>query len=313
MSDGAQRAVAPNDLPPQVAVRRMAAENIPLYTFTFGKSGGSDRADLAIDDLVTNESDLRRSPDRSPRPALLARLRQPARRGAAAVGKRGRRGKQMEVVDTVQVDTQNGNQSLPVLLRHTPQTPGEYKVTLRVEPRDGELVTTNNEASTFVTVRKGGINVLYLVGAKRIGGGPGPEQRFVRAALAQSPDIVVERRLLNYQPAEVDLRDVLASGDFDVVILDDVDARALSLSSWQALAELVRGGAGLMMTGGYHSFGPGGFRETPLADVLPIDIGPAQRQSFDEPLRDRRAAPRPAANAARRAARHESPDHATQR
>ena len=89
---------------------------------------------------------------------------------------------------------------MPVVLRHTPRTPGEYKVTLRVEPREGELVTTNNEVSTFVTVRAGGINVLYLVGAKRIGGGPGQEQRFVRAALAQSPDIVVERRLINYEP-----------------------------------------------------------------------------------------------------------------
>jgi uncharacterized membrane protein len=191
----------------------------------------------------------------------------------------------MAVVDTVQVDTQAGNQSQPILLRHTPQMPGEYKVTLRVEPRQGELVTTNNEASTFVTVRKGGINVLYLVGAKRIGGGPGPEQRFVRAALAQSPDVVVERRLLNYQPAEVDLREVIGNGDYDVVILDDVDARALSLSSWQTLAERVRGGVGLMMTGGYHSFGPGGFRATPLADVLPLDIGPAERQNFDEPPR----------------------------
>ncbi|MEX2186995.1 MAG: glutamine amidotransferase, partial [Pirellulales bacterium] len=282
LSDGAQRAVAPNDLPPQVAARRMAAENIPLYTFTFGKSGGSDRADLAIDDLLTNESIFAEAPTE-----VRGQLSSPgfANQRVAVQLLWENADRKMEVVDTVQIDTQNGKQSLPILLRHTPQTPGEYKVTLRVDPREGELVTTNNEASTFVTVRKGGVNVLYLVGAKRIGGGPGPEQRFVRAALAQSPDIVVERRLLNYQPAEVDLREVFQKGDVDVVILDDVDARALSLSSWQALAELVRGGAGLMMTGGYHSFGPGGFRETPLADVLPIDIGPAQRQSFDEPLR----------------------------
>jgi uncharacterized membrane protein len=286
LSDGAQRAVAPHDLPPQVAARRMAAENIPLYTFTFGKSGGSDRADLAIDDLVTNESIFAEAPTE-----VRGQLSSPGfanqRVAVQLLWENADKNsdKKMEVVDTVQVDTQAGGQSLPILLRHTPQTPGEYKVTLRVEPREGELVTTNNEASTFVTVRKGGVNVLYLVGAKRIGGGPGPEQRFVRAALAQSPDVVVERRLLNYQPAELDLREVFNSGDFDVVMLDDVDARALSLSSWQALAELVRGGAGLMMTGGYHSFGPGGFRETPLADVLPIDIGPAQRQSFDEPLR----------------------------
>lgn len=283
MSDGAQRAVAPNDLPPQVAVRRMAAENIPLYTFTFGKSGGSDRADLAIDDLVTNETIFAEAPTEV-RGQLLSSGFANQRVAVQLLWENAER--KMEVVDTLQLDTASGGESQPVRLTHTPQTPGEYKVTLRVEPREGELVTTNNEASTFVTVRKGGINVLYLAGAKRIGGGPGPEQRFVRAALAQSPDIVVERRLFNYQPPEVDLRDVFESGDFDVVILDDVDARALSLASWQALAEMVRGGAGLMMTGGFHSFGPGGFRETPLADVLPIDIGPAQRQGFDEPLRE---------------------------
>ena len=283
LSDGAQRAVAPNDLPPQVAVaadggRKHSALHVHV------RQVGRQRTGRPGDRRPRDErNDLRRSADRSPRPALGVRLRQPARRGAAAVGER--RPAKWKSSTPCRSTPQNGNQSLPVLLRHTPQTPGEYKVTLRVEPREGELVTTNNEVSTFVTVRAGGINVLYLVGAKRIGGGPGPEQRFVRAALAQSPDIVVERRLLNYEPAEVDLRDVLNEGKIDVIILDDVDARALSLASWQAIAERVRGGAGLMMIGGYHSFGPGGFRETPLADVLPIDIGPAQRQSFDEPLR----------------------------
>jgi hypothetical protein len=62
MSDGAQRASPPHDMPPQLAARRLAAENIPLYTFTFGKSGGSDRSDLAIDDLVTNETVFAETP-----------------------------------------------------------------------------------------------------------------------------------------------------------------------------------------------------------------------------------------------------------
>src|SRR4051812_39200161 len=56
LSDGAQRAIAPRDLPPQVAARRLSAENIPLYTFTFGKPGGRERADLSLDDLVANET-----------------------------------------------------------------------------------------------------------------------------------------------------------------------------------------------------------------------------------------------------------------
>jgi hypothetical protein len=281
MSDGAQRAAPPRDMPPQLAARRLAAEQIPLYTFTFGKSGGSERADLGVNDLVTNETVFSEAPTEV-RASLVsegyANQQVKVQLLWEAAG-------QMEVVDTAQVDTGIEGGTIPIQLRHTPRSPGEYKVTLRVEPREGELVTTNNEVSTFVTVRAGGIKVLYLVGAKRIGGGPGPEQRFVREALARSPDIVIERRLINYEPLAADLTEIIRDGDFDVVIVDDVDVQGLSHASWQLIADRVRRGMGLAMLGGYHSFGPGGFRDTPLDDVLPINIGPAQRQSFGEPLR----------------------------
>jgi hypothetical protein len=298
LSDGAQRAAPPRDLTPQLAARRLAAENIPLYTFTFGKSGGSERADLSVGDLVTNETIFAETPTE-----VRARL--------TADGYANQRvkvqllwetPKGMEAVDTVQVDTGVQGSSVPIALRYTPRKAGEYKVTVRVEPREGELVTSNNEVSTFVTVRAGGINVLYLVGAKRVGGGPGQEQRFVRAALAQSPDIVVSRRLIDYEPPEVDITDLLgkpsAAGSAapgqplaaeaapDVLILDDVDVQGLNLASWQAIAARVQKGMGLIMLGGYHSFGPGGFRGSPLANVLPMELGVAQRQEFGERLRE---------------------------
>jgi uncharacterized membrane protein len=290
LSDGAQRAAPPRDMPPQVAARRLTAENIPLYTFTFGKSGGRERADLSLSDLVTNETIFTETPTE-----VRARL--------TALGYANQRvkvqllwetAKGMEPVDTTQVDTGAEGGSTPVLLHYTPQKPGEYKVTVRVEPREGELVTTNNEVSTFVTVRPGGINVLYLVGTQRVGGGPGQEQRFVRASLAQSPDIVVARRLINYQPPGADITDLIGRGkgrghlstpEPDVTIVDNVDAQGLSDASWKAIADRVQRGMGLIMTGGYHSFGPGGYRGSPLGDVLPIEIGPAQRQDFNEALR----------------------------
>ncbi len=270
LSDGAQRATAPRDLLPQVAVRRLAADNIPLYTFTFGKSGGSERTDLAISDLVTKETIFSETPT-DVRGTVTAQgyANQPARVQLLWEGAEG-----MQAVDTRQIDTGVEGAGAPVSLQYTPKAAGEYKVTLRVEPREGELVTTNNEVSTFVTVRAGGINVLYLVGATRIGGEPGPEQRFVRSALARSPDIVVERQLVNYKPMGLDLRNEIQSGKYDVILIDDVDSQGLSAASWQAIAERVRRGTGLMMMGGYHSFGPGGFRDNPLADVLPLDIGP---------------------------------------
>ena len=281
MSDGAQRAAAPRDLPPQLAARRLAAEQIPLYTFTFGKSGGSERADLSVDDLVTNETVFAEAPTEVRANLVSEGYANQQVKVQLLWEATGR----MDVVDTAQVDTGIEGGTVPILLQHTPRSPGEYKVTLRVEPREGELVTTNNEVSTFVTVRAGGIKVLYLVGAKRIGGGPGPEQRFVREALARSPDIVIERRLINYEPLAVDLVETIRNGEFDVVIVDDVDVQGLSQASWQLIADRVRRGMGFAMLGGYHSFGPGGFRDTPLDDVLPINIGPAQRQIFGEPVR----------------------------
>lgn len=71
-------------------------------------------------------------------------------------------------------------------LSYTPKAPGEYKVTLLVESPEGELITSNNQRSTFVTVLKGGVKILYLAGAGRIGGLPGIDPRFVHCPRSES-------------------------------------------------------------------------------------------------------------------------------
>ena len=282
LSDGAQRALPPRDLAPQLAARRLAAEGIPLYTFAFGKPGGSGRADLRVEDLVVSSTIFALAPT-VVRANVVARgfANQFVRAQLLWENDSG----DMEVVDTKQLSIGLAGEPIPIELRYVPPAPGERKIAVRVEPQEGELVTSNNQTGTFVSVRAGGINVLYLVGATRIGGGPGLEQRFVRAAIAESPDIVLQRRFFNYRQPEQDIREALGQGQLNVIVLDDVDQLALNQESWQAIADLVTHGAGLMVLGGFHSFGPGGYRELPLADVLPIEIGFAERQNFDEPLR----------------------------
>ncbi len=283
LSDGAQRAVPPRDAAAQLVARLYAAEQIPLYTFSFGQPGSSDRSDLAIDDLLVNSTVFANAPvevrgqlraegynNRNVRVQLL---------WENAAG-------EMEVVDTRQQAIVTDPSLTPLVLEHTPTEPGEYKVTLRTETPEGELITTNNESSTFVTVREGGIKVLYLSGTAYIGGGPGIEQGKVRGALAASPDILVTHRQLDYAPSQIGMTEQFAPGKYDVVMLDNVDKLALNARSWQALADAVRQGTGLYMGGGFHSFGPGGFLTTPLHDVLPIVIGPAENQNFNEPIRD---------------------------
>ena len=69
-------------------------------------------------------------------------------------------------VAKTRVKVPDGVDMIPVTgLKYTPQTPGEKQITLRVPKQDGELVVSNNEISTFVTVLSGGLNVLFLQGS----------------------------------------------------------------------------------------------------------------------------------------------------
>lgn len=58
---------------------------------------------------------------------------------------------------------------------------------------------------------------------------------------------------------------------FSAVILDDVPATRLTRPQMEALAASVRdAGIGLVVLGGPHAFGPGGYAATPLEEVLPV-------------------------------------------
>jgi uncharacterized membrane protein len=166
-------------------------------------------------------------------------------------------------------------------LSYIPETPGEFKLTLRVSPMPNELVLSNNELSTFVTVLAGGLRVLYLEGEVRA------EQKWIYRALDASQDIQLDAWRINAQdlttrPADFDL--AFEPGKYDVYILGDLDASAFKKQELEDLARRVEEGAGLVMLGGFHSFGPGGYQGTKLNDVLPIEMLRTERQDFGAPI-----------------------------
>jgi len=60
---------------------------------------------------------------------------------------------------------------------------------------------------------------------------------------------------------------------YDLVILQNVPAEDLSESQQTMLVQYVRDlGGGLMMVGGYDSCGAGGWIDTPIADILPVEM-----------------------------------------
>ncbi len=63
------------------------------------------------------------------------------------------------------------------------------------------------------------------------------------------------------------------------VVLENVEAGALGEAGLTVLAQYVRdAGGGLVMTGGRRSFGEGGYRKSPIEDVLPVSLEMRQEQ-----------------------------------
>jgi uncharacterized membrane protein len=274
LGDGAQTASAPRVEVLQ-AGRTLARLESPLYTVGFGPPGNvAESRDLAVENLpeqytvfVKNELLVRGTV------RVRGFVNQDMPVELVAEDPAGKKSS----VGTVQVRASEDGQQIPVDLPFVPTQPGQYKLTLRVKEQAGELVTSNNQLSAFVTVLTGGLRVLYLYG-DLLG-----EQRMLRRSIDASPDIQLDDAFVDPRNRDrwpIDLSRVLAT-PFDAIILESVDASALGPANLKAIAEATERGKGLLMIGGFSSFGAGGYAGTPLADVLPVEIGRLERQDVD--------------------------------
>jgi hypothetical protein len=280
IGDGRQRTRSPRDKPPQTAAADMKRQGVPLFAMPLGESRArSQSKDLWVKDLLVNNEVFVKN-----ELAIGAQVRVDGYLGEkipvrllfeTAPGR-------MEVVGQTTVQADANGQVMPVTFHYAPQVPGEYKLTLEAPPQPGEFTANNNQASTFVNVLKGGVNALYIEGALRV------EQKFIRRALDSSPDIHVDYLRIDPRRPETrpgDLADRFQPGKYEVYILGDLDSEAFRGKELEDLAAAAERGAGLIMLGGFHSFGPGGYATTPLAQVLPVKLDRFERQDFGEAIR----------------------------
>jgi uncharacterized membrane protein len=158
------------------------------------------------------------------------------------------------------------------LATDAPDKPGEIKVTLKVDPLPGEVILANNEVSTFVTVTQEGISVL-LVDKPRF-----PEPQLIYDTLSADPRMRVDAIWLRTDEPSRDEADLFQFDKqrYDVIILGDLTARRLTAANPNAIAQIEamvsNKGAGLLMMGGYQSFGNSDWTSTPMASLLPIKL-----------------------------------------
>jgi uncharacterized membrane protein len=279
LGDGVQTAFRPSVEIPE-AGRELARLGYPLYAVPFGQSLDAVQArDVAVENLQDQYTVFVKN--ELPVTAMIA-IRGCTNQNIPVQLRVEKPGGEVDIVGPVNVVARADEERVAVELQYVPEQPGNYRLTLEAAEQPGELVTKNNRLSAFLRVLEGGLKLLYLEGELR------EEQLFLRRVLEASPDMELE--FLWFDPRQrdkwpVDIAGRLRDAKYDAFIVGDLDAAALGPDQLQLLAEAVGRGKGLALLGGYHSFGAGGYFDTPLADVMPITMDRLERQDFDAPLR----------------------------
>lgn len=297
-SDGSQRTRPPRDLLPHDAAQRLWDSGMPLFAVRLGQASGTlDIQDISVNDIQANEQVFVKNDlliNGTVRISGYVNFPIPIQ-----LFFEDESGKMQFIEEKTLRVTENG-QVIPFRFSYTPQQIGYFKYSVIVPPQAKELVDTNNEQSNFVRVIDGGLNVLFLQGESQ------PELGPLRQSLNASADINVEYRSIRLgqlrakagqgnslsRLLEQQTRDrpswtaeEFVPDKYDVYILDGIDAMAFKTEELQALTERIRNGSGLIMLGGLHAFGAGGYADTPIAAVSPVELRSIDRQSLDGTIR----------------------------
>lgn len=271
VGDGAQRALAPKT-PPQQAARQLDRLATPLYTVAVGRSRDQSQSrDVAIENLqdeynvyVKNEFALQVGV------RIQGYVQQPIPVSVTVENEAG----ELTPLPSQSLVATESSQVVMANFSFRPEQAGQYKLRVKAAPQAGESIE-NNEMTAFLHVRDGGLRVLLLAG------GLGAEQKFLRRSLDESYDIELDYQRVDVRTRSrwpLNLQQQVELGQYDVFVIGDVDARAYRREDWQRMAQLIDEGRGLLMYGGFHSFGPGGYAETALATVLPIEMDRFERE-----------------------------------
>jgi uncharacterized membrane protein len=198
------------------------------------------------------------------------------------------------VVAQARVKLERGRDTYSVPLTFSPDETGTFVFTVSTPVLPGEVITENNSRSFVLRVIRDRVRVLLVAGR------PSWDVRFLRGLLKQDPNVDLvsffilrtntdnpgpqeELSLIPFPVTEI-FGEQLHS--FDAVIFMDFaygPYRGLEIERFLPnIRDYVRGGGALAMVGGEQSFGDGGYQDTPLAEILPVEPVAGQSEAEGE-------------------------------
>jgi uncharacterized membrane protein len=194
-------------------------------------------------------------------------------------------------IDEAELVLDDAEGSQEVALQFVPTVRGRHTYTVHVPPAPEEKIIENNHRSLSVQVVDVKVRVLYIEGTLRAEYGA-----LVDRFLSRDPDVefcaLVQTRpnVFSQRSNIPDLKlngipsDAATLEKFEVFVIGDLDSTYLKPPQMEAIKKRVRDGGGLLMLGGYHSLGPGGYAGTPLEEVLPVTVGERSVGQLTDPF-----------------------------
>jgi uncharacterized membrane protein len=179
----------------------------------------------------------------------------------------------------------------------TPERKGLLAYAVTVDPLPGEVLTENNTDEFVVDCDRRRLRVLYMEGTQyRREGQTLWEHQFLAQALEEDPDISVtvlfkddvaaarQAGLYWVRHAQHGFpRSRRELFQYDVIISSDIDIEYFSQEQLANLVDFVgRRGGGFVMIGGYTAFGAGGYDESIIDKILPVDMQGREDGYFED-------------------------------
>ncbi|MGD8331931.1 MAG: glutamine amidotransferase [Acidobacteriota bacterium] len=187
------------------------------------------------------------------------------------------------VVGTQEIELPLQGDSTVAKAQFTAKGQGPHLFSFRIAVQDGEMVRDNNQQDVLIVVQDHKDKILYIEGSPsyRIG-------KLRSFAIDADPNLMmgVFLRMAENKFYRVGFEDPEElAGGFPTTREELFKYKALIVGSWEAdfftpdqqqmMHDFVsQRGGGFLMMGGYQSFGEGGWADTPVADILPIELVP---------------------------------------
>ena len=170
------------------------------------------------------------------------------------------------------------------------QAAGPRVFSFRLEPFADELIPENNDQTLLIRVEDEQPAILYVEGEPRW------EFGFLRRGILSDKNLQLVTLLRQadgkfFRQGELKLAATLEKGfptdkaelfKFKAMILGSVEASFFTFDQLRMISDFVsQRGGGFLMLGGRNSFGQGGYANTPIEDMLPVQLGQSARGSPD--------------------------------